>query len=380
MPRRAEAVPRSCMSSGTSPGWPTGRLSRCRSPSMPAGRRRLSLAVEHRAVGSRCAPRPMSEQADRPPGRPRGCGLSHVLHAPAGAGVPLNRFPRRAAEGTVTQPYGKGSRTGNATPRQRSCEQSGRGPAPPSMKGPARTLHGDLHPGNILLETDGSLAGVIDFGDVGAGDPAVDLAAGWLMFDAGARRSLHGRLWPLGRPGHLDEGPWLGSAHVHGHAHTPTTIRGCSPWESSGSCRSWRAEFHGGRLRGGLAQLTWGILAGQPGAGNSSPLPRAALLSVPAVMLGYGRRRIVETVEARETSVSVLAALAGRWAGTLPRARADPLRDRGGRMPGRHGGGGQDRGPACRSESPFHRRIRQRFRRYGGSWADPAGPPSKRWP
>ncbi|MET4146732.1 phosphotransferase [Arthrobacter sp. UYCo732] len=42
--------------------------------------------------------------------------------------------------------------------------------------GPAVMLLGDLHPGNILLGAGGSLAGVIDFGDVGAGDPAVDLA------------------------------------------------------------------------------------------------------------------------------------------------------------------------------------------------------------
>jgi aminoglycoside phosphotransferase (APT) family kinase protein len=53
-------------------------------------------------------------------------------------------------------------------------------------------LHGGLRPGNILLADDGSLAGVIDFGDVGAGDPAVDLAVGWLMFDAGAPHGFMG--------------------------------------------------------------------------------------------------------------------------------------------------------------------------------------------
>jgi aminoglycoside phosphotransferase (APT) family kinase protein len=58
--------------------------------------------------------------------------------------------------------------------------------------GPAMMLHGDLHPGNILLAADGTLSGVIDFGDVGAGDPAVDLAVGWLMFDAGTRRRFIG--------------------------------------------------------------------------------------------------------------------------------------------------------------------------------------------
>ena len=76
-------------------------------------------------------------------------------------------------------------------------------------------FHGDLHPGNILLADDGSLAGVIDFGDVGAGDPAVDLAVGWLMFDVGAGGPLHGRLWLRSGKGHLDEGPGLGSHPVH---------------------------------------------------------------------------------------------------------------------------------------------------------------------
>jgi len=48
-------------------------------------------------------------------------------------------------------------------------------------------VHGDLHPGNILIEG-GRLSALIDFGDVTAGDPAYDLAAGWFAFDAEGRR------------------------------------------------------------------------------------------------------------------------------------------------------------------------------------------------
>ena len=47
-------------------------------------------------------------------------------------------------------------------------------------------IHGDLHPGNIIVN-DGTLDALIDFGDVTGGDPAYDLAAAWLVFDATGR-------------------------------------------------------------------------------------------------------------------------------------------------------------------------------------------------
>jgi len=50
-------------------------------------------------------------------------------------------------------------------------------------------IHGDLHPGN-LVSHGGALAGIIDFGDVTAGDPAYDLAVAWLAFDASGRDSF----------------------------------------------------------------------------------------------------------------------------------------------------------------------------------------------
>jgi aminoglycoside phosphotransferase (APT) family kinase protein len=41
-------------------------------------------------------------------------------------------------------------------------------------------LHGDLHPGNLLLAS-GRLSGVIDFDHLVVGDPAVDLISAWML-------------------------------------------------------------------------------------------------------------------------------------------------------------------------------------------------------
>jgi aminoglycoside phosphotransferase (APT) family kinase protein len=57
--------------------------------------------------------------------------------------------------------------------------------AAPDWAGPALWLHGDLHPANILTEG-GSFCGVIDFGALCAGDPAIDLAAPWILLPDGA--------------------------------------------------------------------------------------------------------------------------------------------------------------------------------------------------
>ncbi|MDQ0987717.1 aminoglycoside phosphotransferase family protein [Streptomyces sp. V2I9] len=51
--------------------------------------------------------------------------------------------------------------------------------------GPPVWVHGDLHPANVVV-ADGTLAGIIDFGDLCAGDPAWDLAAAWVVLPAGA--------------------------------------------------------------------------------------------------------------------------------------------------------------------------------------------------
>ncbi|MEU6786893.1 aminoglycoside phosphotransferase family protein [Nonomuraea angiospora] len=67
--------------------------------------------------------------------------------------------------------------------------------AAPDWAGPALWLHGDLHPANVLTE-DGTLCGVIDFGNLFAGDPAVDLAAAWTLLPDGTADRFHAAYQP----------------------------------------------------------------------------------------------------------------------------------------------------------------------------------------
>lgn len=67
--------------------------------------------------------------------------------------------------------------------------------AAPEWPGPRLWLHGDLHPANVLT-TDGTVTGVIDFGDLFAGDPAFDLAAAWLLLPDGAADRFHAAYRP----------------------------------------------------------------------------------------------------------------------------------------------------------------------------------------
>jgi aminoglycoside phosphotransferase (APT) family kinase protein len=67
--------------------------------------------------------------------------------------------------------------------------------AAPDWSGPALWLHGDLHPANVLT-ADGTISGVIDFGDLFAGDPACDLATAWILLPDGAADLFHAAYRP----------------------------------------------------------------------------------------------------------------------------------------------------------------------------------------
>lgn len=66
-------------------------------------------------------------------------------------------------------------------------------------------FHGDMAPGNLLLDCAGQLAAVIDFGTCGVGDPACDLVIAWTLLDAEARErfrsamAVDAGMWARGR-------------------------------------------------------------------------------------------------------------------------------------------------------------------------------------
>ena len=66
--------------------------------------------------------------------------------------------------------------------------------AAPAWDGPPVWLHGDLaRPGNLLV-AGGRLSAVIDFGCLGVGDPASELAAAWALFSGESRAAFRAAL------------------------------------------------------------------------------------------------------------------------------------------------------------------------------------------
>jgi hypothetical protein len=103
-------------------------------------------------------------------------GFLGALHVPAPADAPANPFRGvPLAERAGSFAANLALLTGQASPDQIDRDAVLRGwdaaLAVPRYDGPPVWLHGDLHPANILVN-DGQVSGVIDFGDITAGDPA----------------------------------------------------------------------------------------------------------------------------------------------------------------------------------------------------------------
>lgn len=115
-----------------------------------------------------------------------------ALHAPellAAYGEQLPVDPNRRADMTFRVPM---TRDRLVELERRGMLQSRAAPwladaqsLPPGS--PSAITHGDLHLRHVLVRHDGSLAGVIDWGDLGCSDPAIDLALYWSALPPDAR-------------------------------------------------------------------------------------------------------------------------------------------------------------------------------------------------
>ncbi len=156
---------------------------------------------------------PGSPAALTPPNDPVAAALAlggflSAMHQPAPADAPTN-------------PYRGVPLTERAAAARQRIEQLGDlvdGPAVLAAwdelvgvapwSGPAVWLHGDMHPMNILVD-EGRVSGVIDFGDVCAGDPASDLSVAWMMLPPEARPSFRRAAANASDP--IDDDTWARS-------------------------------------------------------------------------------------------------------------------------------------------------------------------------
>jgi aminoglycoside phosphotransferase (APT) family kinase protein len=134
-----------------------------------------------------------------------------ALHVPAPPDAPLNPFrgvplPSRAPQFAENLRLVGGAVDGDAVLRVWDSALSA-----PRYAGPPVWLHGDLHPANILV-ADGQVSGVIDFGDITSGDPAVDLAVAWMLLPLSwhdAFRAAYAAARAGVAGGAIDDGLWL---------------------------------------------------------------------------------------------------------------------------------------------------------------------------
>lgn len=162
---------------------------------------------------------------------PRLARLLRTLHRSAPPGAPANPFRgvplRRRSDDELERRFGEMEGDLSADDLRTLRELWARGLDSSECERPV-WLHGDLHPGNVLVRR-GEIAGIIDWGDLTAGDPATDLAAAWMLFpDPEERRSFwtaygahgaltHGALMARSRAWAVLFGVTLAASRASGH-------------------------------------------------------------------------------------------------------------------------------------------------------------------
>ena len=76
----------------------------------------------------------------------------------------------------------------------------------PAWPGPPVWIHGDLQPGNLLIDDRGRLSGVIDFGGLGVGDPACELIVAWNLLPPSTHHRFRNQLAAHNAP--IDDDTW----------------------------------------------------------------------------------------------------------------------------------------------------------------------------
>ena len=128
-----------------------------------------------------------------------------ALHHPAPSGAPSNPWRASlAARAAITLQYLE--RVEPLVDGGAVLEIWERALSTPAWAGPPLWLHGDLHPGNLLIH-EGGLAAVIDFGDMTSGDPAIDLSAGWGLFPVSLRAAFRRAARHASSP--IDDHTWM---------------------------------------------------------------------------------------------------------------------------------------------------------------------------
>jgi aminoglycoside phosphotransferase (APT) family kinase protein len=107
-------------------------------------------------------------------------GLFLALHQPAPEDAPRNPWRGVPLDARTTALHEHLAAVEGLVDRRAVLTTWHRALAAAPWPGPPVWLHGDLHPGNLLV-SDGHLSGLIDFGDLTSGDPATDLSLLWML-------------------------------------------------------------------------------------------------------------------------------------------------------------------------------------------------------
>lgn len=113
-------------------------------------------------------------------------GFLAALHRPAPPDAPPNPFRGQPVATCAERIHERLDQLGPLVDRTALLDVVADAVSAPPHPGPPLWLHGDVHPGNLVVDG-GALTAVIDFGDLTSGDPASDLAVAWMMFPPDAR-------------------------------------------------------------------------------------------------------------------------------------------------------------------------------------------------